>query len=131
MPSNKKRVLVVDDNAELRRILRAALEHAGYEVLEAESGVAAIRSATVQPPHLILLDLSLPDMEGTAAARVLKRIPQTAKTPIVGCSAYFASEWRDKALRCGMVDYLQKPVGLKEIESVVRQSIADDSISTR
>jgi CheY-like chemotaxis protein len=126
MANDKRRVLVVDDNVELRRILRAALERAGYEVLEAESGEAAVRSARVNPPHLILLDLSLPDMEGTTAARVLKSLPQTAQTPIVGCSAHFASEWREKALRSGMVEYLQKPIGLQEIEAVIRQSIADD-----
>jgi len=126
MASDKRRVLIVDDNVELRRILRAALEHAGYEVLEAESGEAAVRTVRVNPPHLILLDLSLPDMEGTTAARILKRMPQTAQTPIVGCSAHFASEWRGKALRSGMVEYLQKPIGLKEIEAVIRRSIAND-----
>jgi CheY-like chemotaxis protein len=126
MANDTRRVLVVDDNVELRRILRVALERAGYEVLEAESGEEAVRSARVNSPHLILLDLSLPDMEGTAAARVLKGMPQTAQTPIVGCSAHCASEWRDKALRSGMVEYLQKPIGLKEIAAVIRQSITDD-----
>ncbi|SRR5581483_112065 len=124
MASDKRRVLVVDDNAEIRRIVRVALEHAGYEVAEADCGEAAIRSAAAHPPHLILLDLSLPDMEGTSAARVLKHMPETAQTPIVGCSAHFASEWRAKALQAGMVEYLQKPIGLKEIEAVIRRSLA-------
>jgi CheY-like chemotaxis protein len=62
-------------------------------------------------------------MKGTEAARVLKRNPETTHIPIVGCSAYFRPEWRDQALRYGMVGYLQKPVPLREIEAVIQQFI--------
>ena len=118
-----KQVLIVEDNLHLRRILAGALEHRGYTISEATTGDEAIVTASKENPKLILLDLTLPDMTGTEAARALKQNPQTAHIPIIGCSAHFGSEWRDQALRSGMVGYVQKPVPLKEIETVIEQFI--------
>jgi len=84
---NAKHVLIVEDNPHLRRILAGALEHRGYTISEATTGDEAIVTASKENPKLILLDLSLPDMTGTEAARALKQNPQTAHIPIVGCSA--------------------------------------------
>ena len=120
---NAKRVLIVEDDPNLRRIFAEFLEHQGYTVSEAATGQEAIVTAINKKPKLILLDLSLPDMTGTEAARVLKRNPQTAHIPIVGCSAHFGQEWCDQALRSGVVGYVQKPVPLKEIEAVIEQFI--------
>ena len=122
---NAKHVLIVEDDPDLRQIFTEVLEHHGYTVSEAATGQEAIVTAIHKKPKLILLDLSLPDMTGTEAARVLKRNPQTSHIPIVACSAYFGPEWRDQALRCGMVGCLQKPVPLKEIEAI---SWKDNSI---
>ena len=99
------------------------LEQRGYTISEATTGDEAIVTASKENPKLILLDLTLPDMTGTEAARALKQNPQTAHIPIVGCSAHFGSEWREQALRSGMVGYVQKPVRLKEIEAVIEQFI--------
>ena len=120
---NARHVLIVEDNPHLRRILAGALEYHGYTVSEAATGEEAIVMAINENPKLILLDLTLPDMSGTEAARALNQNPQTAHIPIVGCSAYFGPEWRDEALRSGMVGYVQKPVPLKEIEAVIEQFI--------
>jgi CheY-like chemotaxis protein len=120
---NAKHVLIVEDNPHLRRILAGALEYHGYTVSEAATGEEAIVMAINENPKLILLDLTLPDMSGTEAARALKQNPQTAHIPIVGCSAHFGSEWRDQALRSGMVGYVQKPVPLQEIEAIIEQFI--------
>lgn len=118
-----KHVLIVEDNLHLRRILGGALEQRGYTVSEAATGEEAIIKAINAKPKLILLDLTLPDMMGTEAARALKQNPQTAQIPIVGCSAYFGQEWRDQALRSGMVGYVLKPVSLGDIEAVIEQFI--------
>ena len=118
-----KHVLIVEDNLHLRRILAGALEHRGYTISEATTGDEAIVTAIKENPKLILLDLTLPDMTGPEAARALKQNPQTAHIPIIGCSAHFGSEWREQALRSGMVGYVQKPVPLKEIETVIEQFI--------
>jgi CheY-like chemotaxis protein len=95
---NAKHVLIVEDNPHLRRILAGALEQRGYTISEATTGDEAIVTASKENPKLILLDLSLPDMTGTEAARALKQNPQTAHIPIVGCSAHFGPEWRDQGL---------------------------------
>ena len=118
-----KHVLIVEDNLHLRRILAGALEQRGYTISEATTGDEAIVTAIKENPKLILLDLTLPDMTGTEAARALKQNPQTAHIPIIGCSAHFGSEWREQALRSGMVGYVQKPVPLKEIEAAIEQFI--------
>ena len=107
----------------MRRILAGALEQRGYTISEATTGDEAIVTAINEKPKLVLRDLSLPDMSGAEAARVLKQNPQTAHIPIVGCSAHFGSEWREQALRSGMVGYVQKPVPLKEIEAAIEQFI--------
>ena len=120
---NAKHVLIVEDNPHLRRILAGALEYHGYTVSEAATGEEAIVMAINENPKLILLDLTLPDMSGTEAARALKQNKQTAHIPIVGCSAHFGPEWRDQALRSGMVGYVQKPVPLREIEAIIEQFI--------
>ena len=91
---NAKHVLIVEDNPHLRRILAGALEQRGYTISEATTGGEAIVTASKENPKLILLDLSLPDMTGTEAARALKQNPQTAHIPMVGCSAHFGPEWR-------------------------------------
>ena len=92
----------------------------GYTISEAATGDEAIVTAINETPKLILLDLTLPDMSGTEAARALKQNPQTAHIPIVGCSAHFGSEWRNQALRSGMVGYVQKPVPLQRNRSDYR-----------
>ncbi len=78
-------------------------------------------------PNLIILDLTLPDMKGTDVARALRKCPTTARIPIVGCSAYFGSEFRQEALRAGMADYLQKPISAAAIEAVVEQLILSEN----
>jgi CheY-like chemotaxis protein len=120
---NAKHVLVVEDNFHLRRILGGALERRGYTVSEAATGEEAIVKASNENPKLILLDLSLPDMTGTEAARALKQNPQTAHIPIVGCGTYFESEGRDQALDSAMAGFVQKPVPLRDIEGVIEQFI--------
>ena len=88
-----KHVLIVEDNLHLRRILAEALEHRGYTISEATTGDEAIVTASKENPKLILLDLTLPDMTGTEAARALKQNPQTAHIPI---------GWLQRTLRVGM-----------------------------
>jgi len=121
-----KNVLIVDDNGHLRRILAMFLQSRGYETSEAATGHEAIETAIAAKPNLILLDLTLPDMKGTEAARAIRKYPSTAHIPIVGCSAYFGSELRQEALRAGMTDYLQKPISAAGIEAVVEQLILSE-----
>jgi CheY-like chemotaxis protein len=118
-----KRVLIVDDNPDLRRMLAALLERRGYMISLAASGKEAIQRAISAKPDLVLLDLKLPDMSGMDAARALLKNPQTAQIPIVGCSASWGPEWREAAMSAGMVEYLEKPLPFGKIETIIEQAI--------
>lgn len=120
-------VLIVEDNADWKGVLREALHLFGYRVLEADTAHSGIQTATAERPDLILLDLRLPDMEGTVAARILKKRMETAHIPIIGCSAYLDPEWKDRAFRSGMIEYLQKPVSLHQIAAVIERVLCGDS----
>jgi len=122
-----KKILIVDDNEHLRQILASILRFSGYEISEAATGTQAIEKAVSAKPNLILLDLDLPDMTGAAAAQAICKDQRTAGIPIVGCSAFLGLEWREVALRAGMVDYLEKPISAAAIEAVVEQLILSEN----
>ncbi len=122
-----KRILIVDDNEHLRQILSSILRFSGYEISEAGTGTQAIEKAVSAKPNLILLDLNLPDMTGVDVSKATCKDQRTAGIPIVGCSAYLGLEWREVALRAGMVDYLEKPISAAAIEAVVEQLILSEN----
>ena len=125
--SMAKKILIVDDNEHLRQILASILRFSGYEISEAATGTQAIEKAVSTKPNLILLDLDLPDMTGADAAQAICKDQRTAGIPIVGCSAFLGLEWREVALRAGMVDYLEKPISAAAIEAVVEQLILSEN----
>jgi len=116
-----KKVLIVEDNRYLREILASILHSSGYLIMEAATGLQGVEIALAEQPTLILLDLDLPDITGIETARVLKENPLTTDIPIIACSAMSGSEWRDVALRAGIVDYLQKPISLAIIKAKIEQ----------
>jgi len=120
-PDMPKKVLIVEDNRYLREILASILHSSGYIIMEAATGLQGIEIALAEQPTLILLDLDLPDITGIETARVLKENPLTTDIPIIACSAMSGSEWRDVALRAGIVDYLQKPISLAIIKAKIEQ----------
>ena len=122
MPS----ILIAEDNEDLRKMLAWLLQPRGYETLQAATGKEAIQVAIAAQPNLILLDLNLPDMNGADVARAIKTNTRTAHIPIVGWSAYFGEHWREKALRAGMVAYMEKPLSVPVIEATIKQFILAD-----
>ena len=121
-----KKVLIVDDHEHLRRILASILRFGGYEILEAATGAQAIERALSTQPHLILMDIQLPDFSGLEAARLIRQNPAIAHIPIVGCTAVFGPEMRPEALASGMVDYLQKPISSALLMATVEKFIASE-----
>jgi two-component system cell cycle response regulator DivK len=114
----KRRVLVADDNDHNREYARQALED-GWEVELAEDGQAALDAVHRRRPDLVLLDLSMPGLNGWEVARALKRDPATATIPLVACTAHAMSGDRERAIASGFDGYLAKPFRPAEIMSCV------------
>jgi CheY-like chemotaxis protein len=105
-----KCILLVEDDGHSRSIYRTILEHSGYEVQEAGDGEAGIRMAREIRPDLILMDLSIPCVDGWQATRILKAAPETQQTPIVALTAHVLPSDRARAAEAGCDGYLAKPV---------------------
>lgn len=112
-----RRILVVDDEMPILRLLRRILKASGYEVLAAASGLEALDLAHQQPPDLVLLDLSMPGMDGLAVCRELR---QWLAVPIIVVSARGEERYKVHALDLGADDYLTKPFGYDELLARVR-----------
>jgi two-component system, OmpR family, KDP operon response regulator KdpE len=105
-------VLVVDDELQIRRFLRSGFELDGYSVSEAENGREAIRTATLRPTDLIILDLALPDLDGS---QVLERIRSWSNVPIIILSVKSSEQEKVRLFELGADDYVTKPFGMAEL----------------
>lgn len=115
MHMNNEKILVVEDEASLRKILQMQLEGAGYKVLTAEDGLAGLESVRQDPPDLVLLDVMMPRMDGSEVCRQLKSNFLTSQIPVIMLTAL--GELRDKVagLDVGANDYMTKPYALDEL----------------
>ena len=109
------RILYVEDNDDNVFMLRERLKRRGFEVVHAENGQVALEHVASDRPALILMDLSLPVMDGWEATRRLKADPATAEIPVIALSAHAMSGDREKALAAGCDDYDTKPVDLRRL----------------
>ena len=105
-----QKILLVDDNEDMRVIYRIALEHFGYEVTEAVDGESGVRKAMEIHPDLILMDVSIPVLDGWEATRILKADQHTAHVPIIALTAHAFDADRKKAQDIGCDGYLAKPI---------------------
>lgn len=114
------RILLIEDEQEIRRFLRLSLASQGYQLLEAETGQSGLLAAATQQPDLVILDLGLPDIDGLT---VLGRIREWSRLPIIILSA--RGQERDKvlALDAGADDYLTKPFGVDELLARLRAAL--------
>lgn len=113
-------ILVVDDQADNRGMLCELLGGEGYKTLEAASGMEAMDCIANRRPDLILLDVSMPDMDGYAVASLLKADPKTAGIPIIMVTAHTGRGARVVGLHAGVEDYMTKPVDAPELLLKVR-----------
>jgi two-component system, cell cycle response regulator DivK len=104
------RILLVEDNELNRDMLSRRLERKGYEVVMAVTGTEGVEMAVSQNPDLILMDMSLPEVDGWEATRRVKANPQSAHVPVIALTAHAMSGDREKALQAGCADYDTKPV---------------------
>ncbi len=114
------RILVVDDEPQILRFLRPALNAAGYDVIEATTGTEALSKASTQSPDLIILDLGLPDMDGK---EVITRLRGWSTIPIIILSARDREAEKIAALDLGADDYVEKPFGIGELTARIRTGL--------
>jgi two-component system KDP operon response regulator KdpE len=114
---SNSRILVVDDEPEIRRFLRASLRAQQYEVLEASNGTQALEVVTQRLPDLMILDLGLPDIDGV---EITRRIREWSQIPIIILSVRDREKDKIEALDVGADDYLTKPFGVGELMARIR-----------
>lgn len=120
MTEEQRLVLVVEDEPQMLRFLRASLTSHGFRMLEANTAAEAIAAATTHTPEIVLLDLGLPDLDGI---EVTRRLREWSRVPIIVISARGREEDKVEALDAGADDYLTKPFGVKELLARMRVAI--------
>ena len=119
--ADKKRILVVDDEPQITRVLRTALTGSGYEVRTANDGLAGLRSTREWQPDLVVTDISMPNMNGIELCRQLRA---ESTLPIIVLSVKGEEKTKVEALDAGADDYVTKPVGMDELLARVRRNLA-------
>ncbi len=118
------KILVADDKATGRELVRAVLENSGYEVYEAGNGAEALELARQVQPDLIVLDLHMPVLDGFGVIEELRRDARFASTPVVALTASAMTGDRERAIAAGFTGYLSKPIQLSllraEVERLLR-----------
>ncbi len=118
--SEAVRILVVDDDADIRLLLRELLERASFDVEEADSGQAALRSLNASPPALVLLDVSMPDLDGY---QTRERIRDLSEVPVIMLTARARELEKVRGLTAGADDYVAKPFGRQELLARVQAQL--------
>jgi two-component system KDP operon response regulator KdpE len=118
--SEGPRVLVVDDEPQIRKFLRISLAAHGYEVIEAATGAEAAARAAADKPALVVLDLGLPDLDGV---QVIRRLRQWSQVPVIVLSVRAGEREKVAALDAGANDYVTKPFGIHELLARVRAGL--------
>lgn len=119
------RILAVDDEPHILKLVSFALSSRGFEVIEASDGLSAITVAEAEQPDLILLDVMMPALDGYEACRRLKANPETAHIPVVMLSAKSQQAEQSIGIDCGATDYICKPFTPKDLVTQV-QKILDE-----
>ena len=123
-------ILVVEDNDKNLKLVRDLLQLRGYRVLEARTAEDGLALASDHRPHLILMDIQLPDMDGIAALRHLRADPVTAAIPVVALTAFAMKEDRERFLSAGFDGYLAKPIDIRTFRDQVSAYLQADSRPT-
>ncbi len=116
-----KRILVVEDQEDNRRILRDLLDSAGFEMIEAEDGQQALVAVAEHRPDLILMDIQLPLLDGYEATRRIKAIPELNSIPIIVVTSYALSGDEGKAREAGCDAYVTKPYSPRQLLAKIRE----------
>ncbi len=116
-----KKILIADDKATGRELIRTVLEKAGHQVFEACDGIEALEAAGRVRPDLIILDLHMPGLDGFSVVRELRTLDHFSSSPIVALTASAMQGDRQKAMDAGFTGYITKPISLNQLRSEVER----------
>ena len=121
-----KKVLIVEDHADMRELLIWQIELMGFAAIAAKHGKEALEKAAAEKPHLILMDIMMPSMDGWEAARALRASPETQEIPILAATALFRDSDLKSCLEAGCNGYIVKPFTFQELQAKVRELLPDN-----
>ncbi|HEX8237557.1 MAG TPA: response regulator [Abditibacteriaceae bacterium] len=124
-----KKVLLVEDEDDLRAFVRLGLEHQGFEVIEADNGLEMISILQIQQVSAIVVDLSMPRVDGVSAVHAVKAMPRHQNTPIIVVTALADPDTIARAYEAGATELLGKPVSPDEIARVLRRCLSEDGMA--
>lgn len=119
-----KRVLIADDKATSRELIRTVLESCGHDVIEANDGLEAVQHAREAKPDLVILDLHMPGLDGFGVLSELRRDGEFADTPIMALTASAMQGDRERAIAAGFDSYVSKPIPLSMLRNEVERLLA-------
>lgn len=119
----RRLILVVEDTPDTRELIRLVLEREGYEIVEAERGDEAVRLAVETHPDAIIMDMSLPVVDGCQATKAIRRLPGFAHVPIIACTAHNRWEWRAKAIVAGCDEFVEKPIDFNRLGALLSRRL--------
>ncbi|MCL4476616.1 MAG: response regulator [Nitrospirae bacterium] len=120
-----KRILVVEDNERNRILLRDVLRYYGYEAIEADNGAEGVKKAREHLPDLIFLDIQMPVMDGFAALKIMKNIPETRNIKVIALTSFAMIGDKERILGAGFDDYISKPIDTRKLPLIVKQYLED------
>jgi CheY-like chemotaxis protein len=123
-----KSILLVEDNEDNRIVYATVLQHYGYSVIEARNGEEGVRLAREQRPDVVLMDISIPIIDGWRATAMLKEDPATRRIPVIALTAHALPEDREKSKAVGCDGYLAKPCEPSKVLAEVRR-LTEPSVS--
>jgi CheY-like chemotaxis protein len=121
MTAAQKTVMLVEDNPHNRKIFSGMLAHAGFRVIEAEDGYQALEKVKTEKPDLILMDLSIPGVDGWEVTRRLKSLEHSKSIPIIALTAHAMRGDEERAIQAGCDGYLAKPISPKKVVEEVKR----------
>ena len=119
-------VLLVEDTEDNRFMMRRLLEMTGYRVIEARNGQEAVKVAEEERPSIVLMDLSLPVIDGLAATRLIRKLPNCQSIPIIAVSAHDTADFQQEALSAGCNGYVTKPIDFSALETLIARFIENE-----
>ncbi len=119
----QKTILLVEDTADVREMMKFLLENSGYMVLEAVDGLEAVKSATEKHPDLILMDISMPVMDGLTATKAIREVKTDVSVPIIAVTA-FGNQFYNQAIEAGCDDLISKPIDFDTLQPIIEQYLA-------